>query len=170
MLPEYLAILHYIQFNADLYCPNSVKWHARTTGHRLSEDALIGCSERRNSSKGKIQRTSKCCLVEELNRCRVVTIVGTRVGLLLNLDIPSPILKIFLCISMFLRGGFETGSLKEIDLRSMAVTPCGIGEFTPWYTRFSREIGTKLRESAVGQAGGCCYSRAALSSNDSKTL
>ena len=36
-------------------------------------------------------------------------------------------------------------------------------------TGFSSEIGTKLRESAVGQAGGSCYSRAALSSNDSKT-
>ena len=35
-------------------------------------------------------------------------------------------------------------------------------------TGFSSEIGTKLRESAVGQAGGSCYSRAALSSNDSK--
>ena len=38
------------------------------------------------------------------------------------------------------------------------------------YTGFSSEIGTKLRESAVGQAGGSCYSWAALSSNDSKTL
>ena len=37
-------------------------------------------------------------------------------------------------------------------------------------TGFSSEIGTKLRESAVGRAGGSCYSRAALSSNDSKTL
>ena len=37
-------------------------------------------------------------------------------------------------------------------------------------TAFSSEIGTKLRESAVGQAGGSCYSRAALSSNDSKML
>ena len=37
-------------------------------------------------------------------------------------------------------------------------------------TGFSSEIGTKLRESAVGQAGGSCYSRAALSSNDSKML
>ena len=31
------------------------------------------------------------------------------------------------------------------------------------------EIGTKLRDWAVGQAGGSCYSQAALSSNDSKT-
>ena len=38
------------------------------------------------------------------------------------------------------------------------------------YTGFSSEIGTKLRESAVGQAGGSCCSRAELSSNDSKTL
>ena len=37
-------------------------------------------------------------------------------------------------------------------------------------TGFSSEIGTKLRDLAVGQAGGSCYSRAALSSNDSKTL
>ena len=38
------------------------------------------------------------------------------------------------------------------------------------YTGFSSEIGTKLRDWAVGQAGGSCYSQAALSSNDSKTL
>ena len=31
------------------------------------------------------------------------------------------------------------------------------------------EIGTKLRDWAVGQAGAGCYSQAALSSNDSKT-
>ena len=37
-------------------------------------------------------------------------------------------------------------------------------------TGFSSEIGTKLRDWAVGQAGGSCYSRAALPSNDSKTL
>ena len=36
-------------------------------------------------------------------------------------------------------------------------------------TGFSSEIGTKLRDWAVGQAGGSCHSRAALSSNDSKT-
>ena len=38
------------------------------------------------------------------------------------------------------------------------------------YTGFSSEIGTKLRDWAVGQAGGSCYSPAALSANDSKTL
>ena len=32
------------------------------------------------------------------------------------------------------------------------------------------EIGTKLRDWAVGQAWGSCYSLAAVSSNDSKTL
>ena len=37
-------------------------------------------------------------------------------------------------------------------------------------TGFSSEIGTKLRDWAIRQAGGSCYSRAALSSNDSKTL
>ena len=37
------------------------------------------------------------------------------------------------------------------------------------FTGFSSEIGTKLRDWAVGQAGGSCYSWAALSSNDSKT-
>ena len=36
-------------------------------------------------------------------------------------------------------------------------------------TGFSSEIGTKLRDWAIGQAGGSCYSRAALSSNGSKT-
>ena len=36
-------------------------------------------------------------------------------------------------------------------------------------TGFSSQIGTKLRDWAVGQAGGSCYSWAALSSNDSKT-
>ena len=37
-------------------------------------------------------------------------------------------------------------------------------------TGFSSEMGTKLRDWAVGQAGSSCYSWAALSSNDSKTL
>ena len=36
-------------------------------------------------------------------------------------------------------------------------------------TGFSSEIGTKLRDWAVGQAWGSCYSQAASSSNDSKT-
>ena len=37
-------------------------------------------------------------------------------------------------------------------------------------TGISSEIRTKLRDWAVGQAGAGCYSLAALSSNDSKTL
>ena len=37
-------------------------------------------------------------------------------------------------------------------------------------TGFSSEIGNKLRDWAVVQAGGSGYSWAALSSNDSKTL
>ena len=37
-------------------------------------------------------------------------------------------------------------------------------------TGFSSEIGTKLRDWAVGQAGAGCHSQAELSSNDSKTL
>ena len=37
-------------------------------------------------------------------------------------------------------------------------------------TGISSQIGTKLRDWAVGQAGADCYSRAALPSNDSKTL
>ena len=37
-------------------------------------------------------------------------------------------------------------------------------------TGFSSEIGTKLRDWAVGQAWGSCYSREVLSSNESKTL
>ena len=41
---------------------------------------------------------------------------------------------------------------------------------TLYVTGFSSEIGTKLRDWAVGQAWGSCFSWAALSSNDSKTL
>ena len=37
------------------------------------------------------------------------------------------------------------------------------------YTGISSEIGTKLRDWAIGQARAGCYSQAALSSNDSKT-
>ena len=44
-----------------------------------------------------------------------------------------------------------------------------IGAATVLSTGFSSEIGTKLRDWAVGKAGGSCYSQAALSSNDSKT-
>ena len=36
-------------------------------------------------------------------------------------------------------------------------------------TGISSEIGTKLRDWAVGRAGAGCYSGAVLSSNDSKT-
>ena len=38
------------------------------------------------------------------------------------------------------------------------------------FTGFSSEIGAKLRDWAVGQVWGSCYSWAAVSSNDSKTL
>ena len=38
------------------------------------------------------------------------------------------------------------------------------------FTGISSQIGTKLRGLAVWQAGAGCYSQAALSSNDSKTL
>ena len=44
-----------------------------------------------------------------------------------------------------------------------------VGHISSGHTGFSSEIGTKLRDWAVGQAGGSCYSLAALSSNDSKT-
>ena len=37
-------------------------------------------------------------------------------------------------------------------------------------TGFSSQIGTKLRDLAVGQAGAGCYAQAVLSTNDSKTL
>ena len=36
-------------------------------------------------------------------------------------------------------------------------------------TGFSSHLGVKLRNWAIGEAGGSCYSLAALSSNDSKT-
>ena len=38
------------------------------------------------------------------------------------------------------------------------------------HTGFSIQIGTKLRDWAVWQARAGCYSQAAMSSNDSKTL
>ena len=38
------------------------------------------------------------------------------------------------------------------------------------YARISSQIRTKLRDWAVRQASACCYSQAALSSNDSKLL
>ena len=40
----------------------------------------------------------------------------------------------------------------------------------PLITGFSSQIGTKLRDWAVWQAGAGCSLEAALSSNDSKTL
>ena len=36
-------------------------------------------------------------------------------------------------------------------------------------TGISSHLGVKLRDWAVRQAAACCYSQAALSSNDSKT-
>ena len=56
-------------------------------------------------------------------------------------------------------------SRRRVEVYRAAST--GILQITS--TGFSSEIGTKLRESAFGQAGGSCYPRAALSSNDSKT-
>ena len=57
----------------------------------------------------------------------------------------------------------------EFD-RSMPLSDLYVGGHKLDITGFSSEIGTKLRDWAVGQAGGSFYSRAALSSNDSKTL
>ena len=45
-----------------------------------------------------------------------------------------------------------------------------LGLFKGGYTGFLSQIGTKLRDWAVWQAGAGCYSQAAMSSNDSKTL
>ena len=44
------------------------------------------------------------------------------------------------------------------------------GGFASVHTGISSQIGTKLRDWAVWQARAGCYSMAALSSNDSKTL
>ena len=68
------------------------------------------------------------------------------------------------CISFFRLG------LKPIVIRPITIGGAMSCPMHLVHTGFSSEIGTKLRESAVGQAGGSCYSRAALSSNDSKTL
>ena len=43
-------------------------------------------------------------------------------------------------------------------------------KFPLFLTGISSQIGTKLRDWAVRQARADCYSQAALSSNDSKTL
>ena len=43
-------------------------------------------------------------------------------------------------------------------------------EYGGTYTGISSQIRTKLRDWAIGQARAGCYSQAAMSSNDSKTL
>ena len=43
-------------------------------------------------------------------------------------------------------------------------------KFSRRRTGISSQIRTKLRDWAIGQARAGCYSQAALSSNDSKTL
>ena len=60
------------------------------------------------------------------------------------------------------------GAAGTSSTASVATAGTTAGSFS-CITGFSSEIGTKLRDWAVGQAGGSCYSRAALSSNDSKT-
>ena len=62
------------------------------------------------------------------------------------------------------------GFLGPLPLAGCSDLQCDQPLATSFTTGFSSEIRTKLREWAVGQAGGSCYSRAALSSNDSKTL
>ena len=56
------------------------------------------------------------------------------------------------------------------DLSYLKIPSQLINVETARATGFLSQIGTKLRDWAVGQAGGSCYSSAALSSNDSKTL
>ena len=67
---------------------------------------------------------------------------------------------------------FPFHSIAAADANTKAMCLAARDFVIKWniFTGFSSEIGTKLRESAVGQAGGSCYSWAALSSNDSKTL
>ena len=67
------------------------------------------------------------------------------------------------CISFFRLG------LKPIVIRPITIGGAMSCPMHLVHTGFSSEIGTKLRDWAVGQAGGSCYSWAALSSNDSKT-
>ena len=67
-------------------------------------------------------------------------------------------------------GGDAARGLPPQDAAATVHHPLKSARNVGIFTGFSSEIGTKLRASAVGQAGGSCYSRAALSSNDSKTL
>ena len=58
-----------------------------------------------------------------------------------------------------------------INSRSDLLTfQCNGIVFAAAYSAFRKKIWTKLRDWAVRQAGASCYSHAALSSNDSKTL
>ena len=56
------------------------------------------------------------------------------------------------------------------DLSCLKIPSQLINVETARATGFLSQIGTKLRDWAIGQAGDSFYSRAALSSNDSKTL
>ena len=60
-------------------------------------------------------------------------------------------------------------STHQTDLAPLAMVHLQVRDGSTVSTGFSSEIGTKLRDWAVGQARGGCYPRAALSSNDSKT-
>ena len=60
------------------------------------------------------------------------------------------------------------GLPSSLPSRSLRSSTSDLSE-TQCNTGFLSEIGTKLRDWAVGQGGGSCYSWAALSSNDSKT-
>ena len=68
----------------------------------------------------------------------------------------------------------RSSNIARIEIAAVAISmeiTCGCMELLEvgLATGFSSEIGTKLRESAVGQAGGSCYSWAALSPNDSES-
>ena len=63
----------------------------------------------------------------------------------------------------------QDGCLLECPAGEVSNFSVGMVWSASIFTGFSSQIGTKLRDWAVGQAGAGCYSRAAMSSNDSKT-
>ena len=64
----------------------------------------------------------------------------------------------------------QDGCLLECPAGEVSNFSVGMVWSASIFTGFSSQIGTKLRDLAIWQAKAGCYSRAAMSSNDSKTL
>ena len=98
-------------------------------------------------------------IYDQVPSVKVVVITGPGLALWwVRFPCPAVGLKysVIECVHCLLKGKSRRGLIKEES-------------YIYGYTGFLSEIGTKLRDLAVRQAGGSCYPRAALSSNDSKT-